>query len=120
MIDRLPRLAAELPDLTRYLLEYPNATLANSTDFLYWQQTQFGLKPTVRIDHLVIQDRPARGPGFWLVTVNRSRADRLSGLTGPLFRHSALTTRQRDAHRTPDFISSPRLGPAPAFSEPTS
>ena len=25
----------------------------------------------------------------------------------------------RDAHRTRDFISSPRLGPAPAFSEPT-
>ena len=56
MIDRLPRLAAELPDLTRYLLEYPNATLANSTDFLYWQETQFGLRPTVRISHLVIQD----------------------------------------------------------------
>ena len=34
MIDRLPRLAAELPELRRYLLEYPNATLTNSTDFL--------------------------------------------------------------------------------------
>jgi hypothetical protein len=111
MIDRLPRLAVELPELTRYLLEYPNATLADSTDFLYWQETQFGLRPTVRINHLVIQDRPdqtvvaskmlyashyfwtalelrvllrdaARGPGFWLVTVNRSRSDGLSGFTG--------------------------------------
>ncbi len=35
MIDRLPRLAADLPELRRYLLEYPNATLANSTNFLY-------------------------------------------------------------------------------------
>ena len=115
MIDRLPRLAAELPELTRYLLEYPNATLANSTDFLYWQETQFGLRPTVRISHLVIQDRPdqtvvaskmlyashyfwtalelrvllpdpARGPGFWLVTVNRSRSDGLSGFTGRVIR----------------------------------
>ena len=25
----------------------------------------------------------------------------------------------RDAHRTRDFISSPHLGPAPAFSKPT-
>ena len=58
LVDRLPRLAAELPDLTRYLLEYPNATLANPTDFLHWQETQFGLRPTLRISHLVIQDRP--------------------------------------------------------------
>ncbi len=115
MIDRLPRLGAELPDLTRYLLEYPNAPLANSTDFLYWQETQFGLKPTVRISHLVIQEHPdgtvlaskmlysshyfwtalelrvllrdpARGRGFWLVTVNRSRSDGLSGFTGRVIR----------------------------------
>lgn len=115
MIERLPRLGAELPDLTRYLLEYPKARLANSTDFLYWQETQFGLKPTVRISHLVIQDHPdgtviaskmlysshyfwtalelrvllrdpARGPGFWLVTVNRSRSDGLSGFTGRVIR----------------------------------
>jgi hypothetical protein len=115
MIERLPRLAAALPDLTRYLLEYPNATLASSTDFLYWQETQFGLKPTVRISHLVIQERPdqtvvaskmlyashyfwtalelrillpdpARGAGFWLVTVNRSRSDGLSGFTGRVIR----------------------------------
>jgi hypothetical protein len=115
MVDRLPRLATELPELRRYLLEYPNATLANSTDFLYWQETQFGLRPTVRISHLVIQERPnqtvvaskmlyashyfwtalelrllmpdpARGPGFWLVTVNRSRSDGLSGFTGRVIR----------------------------------
>jgi hypothetical protein len=115
MIERLPRLGAELPDLTRYLLEYPNAALVNSTNFLYWQETQFGLRPTVRINHLVIQERSdqtaiaskmlyashyfwtalelrvllpdqARGPGFWLVTVNRSRSDGLSGFTGRVIR----------------------------------
>jgi hypothetical protein len=115
LIERLPRLGAELPDLTRFLLDYPNATLANSTDFLYWQETQFGLRPTIRISHLVIQERPnqtvvaakmlyashyfwtalelrvllldpARGPGFWLVTINRSRSDGLSGFTGRVIR----------------------------------
>jgi hypothetical protein len=115
LIDRLPRLGAELPDLTRFLLDYPNATLPNSTDFLYWQETQFGLRPTIRISHLVIQERPnqtvvaskmlyashyfwtalelrvllldpARGPGFWLVTINRSRSDGLSGFTGRVIR----------------------------------
>ena len=115
LIERLPRLGAALPDLTRFLLDYPNATLANSTDFLYWQETQFGLKPTIRVSHLVIQERPdltvvaskmvyashyfwtalelrvllqdpARGPGFWLVTINRSRSDGLSGFTGRVIR----------------------------------
>jgi hypothetical protein len=115
LIERLPRLGAELPDLTRYLLGYPNAALPNSTNFLYWQETQFGLRPTVRISHLVIQERPnetvvaskmlyashyfwtalelrvllpdpARGPGFWLLTVNRSRSDGLSGFTGRVLR----------------------------------
>ena len=126
-----PRLAAAVPDAARrmcqprsgcwagrfakFLTEYPNATLADSTDFLYWQETQFGLKPTVRISRLVIQDGPeqtvvaskmlyashyfwtalelrvllpdpARGPGFWLVTVNRSRSDGLSGFTGRVIR----------------------------------
>lgn len=115
MIDRLPSLAAELPDLRRYLLDYPKTTLADATEFLYWQETQFGLKPTVRINHLVIQDRSdrtvvaskmlyashyfwtalelrvllpdaARGPGFWLVTVTRSRSDGLSGFMGRMIR----------------------------------
>jgi hypothetical protein len=26
--------------------------------FLYWQGIQFGLKPTIHINHLVIDDRP--------------------------------------------------------------
>ena len=29
---------------------------------------------------------PSRGPGFWFVTVNRSRSDGLSGLTGTVLR----------------------------------
>jgi hypothetical protein len=115
MIDRLPRLTTDLPELKQYLLDYPRATLPNSTDFLYWQSALFGLKPTVRINHLVIQERPgqtvvaskmlyathyfwtaleirvlladpARGRGFWFVTVNRSRSDGLGGFTGRIIR----------------------------------
>ena len=114
MIERAPSLA-RMPDLLKYLLEYPSAPLTSSTDFLYWQDVQFGLKPTIRINHLVIQDRPgqtviaskmlyashyfwtaleqrvlqpdpARGAGFWLVTISRSRSDGLSGFIGRLVR----------------------------------
>lgn len=111
LIDRLPPLAGNAADLRRYLLGYPAASLPGSTDVLYWQETDFGLKPTIRISHLVIQEGveatvvaskmlyashyfwsaletrvlmpdPARGQGFWLVTVNRSRSDGLTGFTG--------------------------------------
>jgi hypothetical protein len=115
MIDRMPSLVVYLPDLRRYLLDYPKATLPKSTSFLYWQEAKFGLKPTIRINHLTVAEGathtavvskmlyashyfwtalelrvlvpdPARGAGFWFVSVNRSRSDGLSGFVGSLIR----------------------------------
>ncbi len=115
MVDRLPALTEYLPEFRAYLLQYPRATLPNSTSFLYWQEAKFGLKPTVRINHVVIQERPgavtvaskliyathyfwtalefrvllydaARPRGFWFVNVSRSRSDGLTGFTGRIIR----------------------------------
>jgi hypothetical protein len=115
MIERVPSLTDYLPDLKRYLLGYPKVTLANAESFLYWQDAKFGLKPTIRINHLtmakqppgavvvskmlyashyfwtaielrVLVTDPARGEGFWFVNVNRSRSDGLSGFTGRVIR----------------------------------
>jgi hypothetical protein len=44
MVDGMPELTTEMPNLRRYLLEYPKATLPNATSFRYWQETEFGLK----------------------------------------------------------------------------
>jgi hypothetical protein len=44
MIDRMPTLTEYQPELRRYLLDFPKATFPDSTNFLYWQVTQFGLK----------------------------------------------------------------------------
>jgi hypothetical protein len=44
--------------MRRYLLEFPKTTLAAVTWFLYWQETEFGLKPTIRISHVVIRQGP--------------------------------------------------------------
>ena len=114
MLDRMPTLTA-LPDLKRYLLEYPKATLPRSESFLYWQAARFGLKPTIRINHVTIADQqthvavvskmlyathyfwtaielrllvpdPARGEGFWFANVNRSRSDGLDGFVGSVIR----------------------------------
>jgi hypothetical protein len=115
MIDRMPELTSYLPDLRRYLLEYPAQSLPDATSYLYWQETEFGLKPTIRISHVVVREGaddavvaskmlyathyfwtglelralipgPSRERGFWLVTVSRSRADGLSGFTGSVIR----------------------------------
>ena len=111
MIDQMPLLTAYMPNMRQYLLEYPRLALPEATSFLYWQETEFGLKPTIRISHLTIREGAADtvvtskmlyathyfwtglevralvpdrsgGPGFWFVTVNRSRSDGLSGFTG--------------------------------------
>ena len=118
MLDRMPSLTTYLPDLKKYLLEYPRVTLPKSESFLYWQAAKFGLKPTIRINHLTIADQqthvavvskmlyashyfwtgielrilvpdPARGEGFWFANVNRSRADGLDGLVGSVIRGKA-------------------------------
>jgi hypothetical protein len=115
MIGQMPSLTTYLPELKRYLLEYPQMKLPKAESFLYWQEAQFGLKPTIRINHLTVADAQThvavvskmlyashyfwtaielrvlipdagRGEGFWFVNVNRSRSDGLSGFVGSLIR----------------------------------
>ena len=47
-----------LPDLKQYLVEYPRVRLPNAEDVFYWERVNFGLKPTLRLNHAVIY----RGP----------------------------------------------------------
>jgi hypothetical protein len=118
MIDQMPELATYMPNLRRYLLDFPSPAPPEATAFLYWQETEFGLRPTIRISHLTIWETPdgtavaskmlyashyfwtglelralladpSRGPGFWFVTVNRSRSDGLGGVTGRFVRGRA-------------------------------
>ena len=115
MVDAMPELTTYMPDVRKHLLEYPKSQLPNATSLLYWQETEFGLKPTLRINHLTVREGPSdavvvskmlyashyfwtglelralvpdsrRGPGFWFITVNRSRSDGLSGFVGRLIR----------------------------------
>jgi hypothetical protein len=43
-----------LPDLHRYLLEYPKSRPDGTQDFFYWEKVSFGLKPTIRINHGIV------------------------------------------------------------------
>lgn len=42
-----------LPDFYNYLLSYPDAKPANVENSFYWDNVKFGLKPTLRIVHVV-------------------------------------------------------------------
>jgi hypothetical protein len=128
MTEQMPELTAFMPNLRRYLLEFPRVTVPDVTSFLYWQETEFGLKPTIRISHLTIRESaddavvaskmlyashyfwtglelrvlvadPARGPGFWFATVNRSRSDGLSGFTGMIVRRKVQGEVEEGARR---------------------
>jgi len=126
MLGRMPEFTDWLPDLRAYLRGYPEATLPGAVDFLYWQNVSFGLKPTIRMSHVVIYrgpsgtvvaskmlyashyfrtgleirvlvPDPARGPGFWFVTVNSTRSDGLTGFIGFLLRGHVRSGVQKGA-----------------------
>jgi hypothetical protein len=115
LVRGMPELGQYLPDMRQYLLEYPKATRRPTTSFIYWQEAEFGLKPTIRLSHVAIQEGsdativaskqlysshyfwtalelralipdPSRGAGFWFLNVNRSRSDGLSGFVGRIIR----------------------------------
>ena len=43
-----------LPDFYNYLLTYPSGKPANVQDTFFWTKVKFGLKPTLRVVHLVV------------------------------------------------------------------
>lgn len=115
LVTGMPELGEYLPAMRQYLLDYPKPAARPTSSFIYWQEAQFGLKPTIRISHVAIQEDkdativaskqlysshyfwtalelralvpdPSRGPGFWFVNVSRSRSDGLSGFVGRIIR----------------------------------
>jgi hypothetical protein len=53
MLSYSKALPAQLPEFSDYLLAYPGARAANIDDRFYWAKVKFGLRPTLRIIHLV-------------------------------------------------------------------
>jgi hypothetical protein len=42
-----------VPDFHRYLLAYPDARPEHTEDMFYWAKVKFGLKPTLRVVHVI-------------------------------------------------------------------
>lgn len=53
LLGRSNTIISYLPELSRYILEYPNMTLDNIESFFFWEKVSFGLKPTLRLNHAI-------------------------------------------------------------------
>jgi hypothetical protein len=52
-----------VPELIAYLDEYPRSRPAGAEDFFYWSVVDFGLKPTLRVNHVISYPLAARPSG---------------------------------------------------------
>lgn len=71
MIGRASALPDVLPELRRYLLEYPHAELAGADSFFYWEKVTFGMKPTIRVNHAVIYRGRTQGRDIGVVAIKQ-------------------------------------------------
>jgi hypothetical protein len=128
------QLPLPVPGLIAYLEDYPRGRPSGAEDFFYWSTVDFGLRPTVRVNHVMIfpmaarpsgvsyviaikqlyashyfqttlelrflvdDDRRAHQPGFYLLSITRSRIDGTTGLKGSLLR-SVISRRSRTVVR---------------------
>jgi hypothetical protein len=53
ILSYLSILPERFPDFYQYLLSYPGEKPANVQDLFYWEKVKFGLKPTLRVLHVV-------------------------------------------------------------------
>jgi hypothetical protein len=67
LLSRSKALPAYLPELERYLLEYPEAPSENIQSEFYWEKVNFGLKPTLRmVQAIVYRDSRSTDPIYAL------------------------------------------------------
>jgi hypothetical protein len=60
LLARSPHFQGYAPELARYLVEYPRATLPGARDFVQWSKVDQGLKPVVTLTHVVLYADPGK------------------------------------------------------------
>lgn len=120
LVESARAFSLDLPTLYSYILNYPRESVPNSSNLFYWEDIDFGLKPTFRVNQQVtvqmnLANRrvdvvavkqiyathyfqtaldlyfcfPGASSGFYLVTLNGSEQDGLTGLKGRMVRKLA-------------------------------
>ena len=64
LVQRFKNLPVYLPDLHRFLLEYPNYDPPGVESQFYWEKVNFGLRPTLRLVHAVVYRGSAQEPVY--------------------------------------------------------
>lgn len=64
LVDRFRPLPVYIPDVRRYLLEYPEYQSPSVEGAFYWEKVKFGLRPTLRIVHAVAYRGYEPGPTY--------------------------------------------------------
>jgi len=71
LLSRSKALPAYLPELDRYLLEYPSAKSENIQSEFYWEKVNFGLKPTLRMVQAIVYRGPSSTGPVYAVAVKQ-------------------------------------------------
>jgi len=64
LVGRFETLPVYLPDLRRFLLEYPNYEPPGVESQFYWEKVTFGLRPTLRLVHAVAYRGSGQEPAY--------------------------------------------------------
>lgn len=71
MVGRATALPGVMPELKQYLLRYPDEDLPGADSFMYWEKVEFGMKPTIRVNHAVIYNVKAEGRDISVVAIKQ-------------------------------------------------
>ena len=133
LLAQAKALPVYMPDLHKYLLEYPNFNSPDIQSEFHWEKVKFGLKPTLRIVHRIIYKRNDSGPafavaekqlysshyfqtalditvcvpdqnGFYLITAKGSQQAGLTGLKGNMVRGVAINKTKSSLEQALDAI----------------
>jgi hypothetical protein len=71
LLSRSKALPVYLPELERYLLDYPEASSENIQSEFYWEKVNFGLKPTLRIVQAIVYRGPRSTDPAYAIAVKQ-------------------------------------------------
>lgn len=60
-----------VPDLIAFLDDYPRRRPTGAEDFLYWTVVDFGLKPTIRVNHVTVYPLAPGSPAAYAIAIKQ-------------------------------------------------
>lgn len=71
LLSRVGFFPEYLPDLNEYLLQYPQSKPEGAQDFFYWEKVNFGLKPTIRVNHGIVYRVSGPAPRVYVLAIKQ-------------------------------------------------